>query len=90
MPKKSLKAGRDWPLDKMTKKHVKKRDEALEAIAHRQKSLAKLYAEVTGQPSWRVEIIDNEGKQIREWVTFCPVWRGRWLCQETRTERHNR
>ena len=34
---KEVTEGRDWPLDKMTKKHVKKRDEALEAIAHRQK-----------------------------------------------------
>lgn len=67
---KEVTEGRDWPLDKMTKKHVKKRDEALEAIAHRQKSLAKLYAEVTGQPSWRVEIIDNEGKQFANGLRF--------------------
>ena len=62
--------GRDWPLDTMTKKQVKKREDALSAIASWQKSLEKLYAEVTGQPAWRVEITNKEGKRFANGLRF--------------------
>jgi hypothetical protein len=67
---KEVTEGRNWPLDKMTKKHLKKRDDALGAIAYWQKILEKLYAEVTGQPVWRVEVINKEGKRFANGLRF--------------------
>src|SRR5262249_18544869 len=61
---KEVTEGRDWPLDKMTKRQMKKRDDALGAIAFWQKSLQKLYAEVTEQPAWRVEVINKDGVRL--------------------------
>jgi hypothetical protein len=67
---KEVTEGRDWPLDKMTKKQIAKRDTALAQIASWQKSLERLYAEATGQPPWRVEVITKEGRRFANGVRF--------------------
>ena len=45
----------------MTAKQIKQRDNCLKQIAAWQRDLERLYGEVTGQPSWRVELIGNRG-----------------------------
>jgi hypothetical protein len=53
-------ASRNWPTD-MAKKQIKKRDKCLENISWWQGDLERLYAEVTKQPPWRVEIFTDSG-----------------------------
>ena len=55
---KEAEAARNWPV-KMTPKEVNRRDKILMNIAAWQRDLEQLYGEVTGQPSWRVEITDQ-------------------------------
>jgi hypothetical protein len=45
----------------MKPKQIKKRDDYLKNIAWWQRELEKLYAEVTGQPPWRVVLNDKSG-----------------------------
>jgi hypothetical protein len=57
---KEVTASRNWPAD-MKPKQIKKRDDYLKNIAWWQRELEKLYAEVTGQPPWRVVLNDKSG-----------------------------
>jgi hypothetical protein len=61
--------GRDWPAD-MKPKQIKKRDEALAAIAFWQRALEKLYNEATGQPAWRVEMTAKDGQRLGNGLRF--------------------
>jgi hypothetical protein len=59
---KEVQAARNWPPD-MTPQQVKKRDRLLGYIAWNQRDLEQLYGEVTGQPSWRVEVTTKDCKR---------------------------
>ena len=60
---KETQAAREWPAD-MTPKQIKLRDKCLRAIAGWQRDLEQLYGEVTGCPSWRVEVITKDGRRM--------------------------
>jgi hypothetical protein len=60
---------RDWPAD-MQPKQIKKRDDALSAIAFWQRALEKLYNEATGQPAWRVEMTAKDGQRLGNGLRF--------------------
>jgi hypothetical protein len=61
--------GRNWPVD-MTPKQVKRRDRLLRYIAWNQRDLEQLYGEVTGQPSWRVEVTTKDGTRLSTGAPF--------------------
>jgi hypothetical protein len=56
-------ASRNWP-EGMTAKQIKHRDKCLTNIAVWQRDLEQLYGEVTGCPSWRVEITTKDGRRM--------------------------
>jgi hypothetical protein len=62
-------AWRNWPAD-MTPKQVKWRNKLLGYIARNQRDLEQLYGEVTGQPSWRVEVTTKDGRRLGTGVRF--------------------
>jgi hypothetical protein len=62
-------ASRDWPAD-MKPRQVKYRDKCLAAIAWWQRELEQLYGEVTGRPSWRVEITTKDGRRLGTGARF--------------------
>jgi hypothetical protein len=62
-------ASRNWPAD-MTSKQIKHRDKCLMNIAAWQRDLEQLYGEVTGQPSWRVEVTTKEGARLGTGARF--------------------
>jgi hypothetical protein len=66
---KEAEASRNWPPD-MTAKQVKRRDKCLENIAGWQRELEQLYGEVTGRPSWRVEVVSKDGKRLGTGARF--------------------
>ena len=66
---KEAQASRNWP-EAMTPKQVKQRDNCLKQIAAWQRHLEQLYGEVTGQPSWRVEVTTNDGKRLGTGARF--------------------
>jgi len=66
---KETQESRNWPAD-MTPKQLKKRDNCLSAIAAWQRDLEQLYGEVTGQPSWRVEVITKDGERLGTGARF--------------------
>ena len=61
--------GRNWPVD-MTPKQIKLRDKLLKYIAWNQRDLEQLYGEVTGQPSWRVEVTTKDGARLGTGARF--------------------
>jgi hypothetical protein len=66
---KEAQEGRNWPAD-MKPRQTKKRDDCLRNIAGWQRDLEQLYGEVTGQPSWRVELITKDGVRIGNGARF--------------------
>jgi hypothetical protein len=66
---KEVHEGRAWPAD-MTSKQIKRRDGCLKNIAAWQRELEKLYGEVTGCPSWRVEIATKDGIRLGNGARF--------------------
>jgi hypothetical protein len=66
---KEAQASRDWPAN-MTPKQLRRRDNCLKQIAGWQRDLEELYGEVTGQPSWRVEVITKDGKRLGTGARF--------------------
>jgi hypothetical protein len=66
---KEQQASRNWPVD-MKPKQVKRRDDCLKQIAAWQRALEQLYGEVTGQPSWRVEITTKDGRRLGNGARF--------------------
>jgi DNA-binding MarR family transcriptional regulator len=66
---KEVQEGRNWPAD-MKPRQIKKRDDCLRNIAAWQRDLAQLYGEVTGQPSWRVEVTTKDGVRMGNEVRF--------------------
>jgi hypothetical protein len=65
----SVEASRDWPAD-MTPKQIKLRDKLLKYIACNQRDLEQLYGEVTGQPSWLVEVTTKDGTRLGTGARF--------------------
>jgi hypothetical protein len=66
---KEAQASRNWPAD-MTPRQVKQRDKCLKAMALWQRDLEQLYGEVTGQPSWRVEVATKDGRRMATGARF--------------------
>ena len=66
---KELQESRNWPAD-MTPKQVKRRDKYLSNIAGWQRELEQLYGEVTGCPSWRVEVTTKDGRRLGTGARF--------------------
>jgi hypothetical protein len=66
---KEAQASRNWPAA-MTPKQIKRRDKLLQYIAWNQRDLEQLYGEVTGQPSWRVEVTTKDGKRLGTGARF--------------------
>jgi hypothetical protein len=66
---KEVEASRDWPAE-MTPKQIKRRDRLLRYIAWNQRGLEQLYGEVTGQPSWRVEVTTKDGTRLGTGARF--------------------
>jgi hypothetical protein len=62
-------ASRNWPAD-MAPRQVKRRDNCLKQIAAWQRSLEQLYGEVTGCPSWRVEVATKDGRRLGTGARF--------------------
>jgi hypothetical protein len=60
---KEAEASRNWPAE-MTTRQIKARDNCLKQIAAWQRSLEQLYGEVTGCPSWRVEVTTKDGRHV--------------------------
>jgi hypothetical protein len=54
----------------MTPKQLQKREKVLAGIAWWQRDLERLYGEVTGTPSWRVEIFFDDGKRLANGLRF--------------------
>jgi hypothetical protein len=66
---KEAEASRNWPAD-MTQKQTRKRDSCLKNISAWQHELERLYAEVTKQPPWRVELIAKDGVRYGNGARF--------------------
>jgi hypothetical protein len=66
---KEAKDGRNWPAE-MTPKQLKRHQKILACIAWWQRDLERLYGEVTGSPSWRVEILFEDGKRLGNGLRF--------------------
>jgi hypothetical protein len=66
---KETQEGRNWPAD-MTTRRIKARDNCLKQITAWQRSLEQLYGEVTGCPSWRVELTTKDGTHMGNQVRF--------------------
>jgi hypothetical protein len=66
---KEVQEGRNWPAD-MKPRQIKKRDDCLRNIAAWQRDLEQLYGEVTGQPSWRVEVTTKDGVRMSNELRF--------------------
>jgi hypothetical protein len=66
---KEAQQSRNWPAD-MTPKQIRHRDKCLTAIAAWQRDLEQLYGEVTGCPSWRVEITTKDGRRLGTGARF--------------------
>jgi hypothetical protein len=66
---KEAQESRSWPAD-MKPRQIKHRDKCLSAIAAWQRDLEQLYGEVTGQPSWRVEVTTKDGRRLGTGARF--------------------
>jgi hypothetical protein len=66
---KEAQASRNWPAD-MEPRQIKRRDKCLQNIAWWQRQLEQLYGEVTGQPSWRVEVTTKDGRRLGTGARF--------------------
>jgi hypothetical protein len=66
---KEMAVGRTWP-NNMTPKQVKRREKILGTIAWWQRDLERLYGEITGAPSWRVEIFFENGERLGNGLRF--------------------
>jgi hypothetical protein len=66
---KEAQQSRNWPAD-MNPRQIKKRDDCLRNIAAWQRDLEQLYGEVTGQPSWRVELTTKDGVRMGNELRF--------------------
>jgi hypothetical protein len=66
---KEAQQSRNWPAD-MNPREIKKRDNCLRNIAAWQRDLEQLYGEVTGQPSWRVELTTKDGVRMGNELRF--------------------
>jgi hypothetical protein len=66
---KETQAAREWPAD-MKPRQIKQRDDCLKQIAAWQRALEQLYGEVTGQPSWRVEVTTKDGSRLGTGARF--------------------
>jgi hypothetical protein len=62
-------ASRNWPAD-MKPQQIKYRDKYLGNIAYWQRELEQLYGEVTGRPSWRVEVTTEDGRHLGTGARF--------------------
>ena len=62
-------ASRNWPVD-MKPQQIKYRDKYLGNIAYWQRELEQLYGEVTGRPSWRVEVTTEDGRHLGTGTRF--------------------